>query len=189
MTTINTPKSIGINNSGQIALLDAVPFRLTLNLQALMGRIGIEGVFAECIRVTASAFAQVEKGDLGLAFPLFLRDEIIAWMQSVPAALNGPGTTSPMPQESALDKEAAILAPVLSYDNDFCASRIKPNIELFNKRILTLACVKELELAQNAVQKSEDVIPSANQAILDLISCATNPQKLALMDPVWQPWF
>lgn len=52
---------LGINNSGQIALLDPVPFRLTPNMQRFIGPIGIEGVFTECIRATASIFMQVEK--------------------------------------------------------------------------------------------------------------------------------
>lgn len=183
-----------INNSGQIALLDAVPFRFTPNLQRFMGPSAVEGVFAETVRATASIFSQVEKGDLGLSLPLFLRDELAAWLVSNTAAVGSPQDQSPgdvanQANMSLLDREAALFNSIVSYDHDFCATRIKPNIELFNKRLLTLACVKEAEVAQSALNKNDDQIPCANQAILDLISCATNPQKLALMDPVWQPWF
>jgi phosphatidylinositol kinase/protein kinase (PI-3 family) len=111
-----------------------------------------------------------------------LRDELAAWQVS---SLDGQ-------QDSAgvLEREAALFNSILSFDHDFCTTRIKPNIELFNKRILTLACVKETEMAHSSQLKNdEQPTPPANQAILDLISCATNPQKLALMDPVWQPWF
>lgn len=171
-----------INNSGQIALLDAVPFRFTPNLQRFMGPCAVEGVFAESLRSTASIFAQVEKGDLGLSLPLFLRDELAAWLVS-------SNQQEQAEVLSILDREAALFNSIHSFDHDFCTSRLKPNIELFNKRVLTLACVKEAEVAQSALSKNDDQIPCANQAILDLISCATNPQKLALMDPVWQPWF
>jgi phosphatidylinositol kinase/protein kinase (PI-3 family) len=199
-----------INNSGQIALLDAVPFRLTPNLQVFMGPALLEGIFVESIRATASIFGQVEKGDLGLCLPLFLRDELAAWLVSLsgpvvssstagspdstsmsPDTPTPPSlTTASQPSSSLLEREAELFNSIASYDNDFCATRIKPNIELFNKRLLTLACVKEAELAHTTLSKNDDQIPpTAHQAINDLISCATNPQKLALMDPVWQPWF
>ena len=113
-----------------------------------------------------------------MCLPLFLRDELANW------TLNSAGESS---TSNYLESDAVLFNGLTGYDSEFCVTRIKPNIELLNKRILTLACAKELEA--NMQQPGAERAPAINQSILDLVSCATNIQKLSLMDPCWQPWF
>jgi phosphatidylinositol kinase/protein kinase (PI-3 family) len=61
-------------------------------------------------------------------------------------------------------------------------ARVQQNCELVMKRSQTMAGIREEE------QALEAGIPLF-QSVLDLISSATNPQKLAQMDAHWHPWF
>ena len=57
---------------------EPVAFRLTPNLQTLMGPTAIEGVFAPSLLVIAKALTNPEF-DLHSFLPVFIRDEVIAW--------------------------------------------------------------------------------------------------------------
>ncbi|KAL7750961.1 transcription-associated protein 1 [Sorochytrium milnesiophthora] len=90
---------------------------------------------------------------------IFLRDEIMAWMTQA--------------QRSAADVNIK--------------DKVLLNVRAIISRAQMLACrldkEKDKEKANNA-----NATP-LNQPILDLISQATNPQKLALMDVSWMPFF
>ena len=38
------------------------------------------------------------------------------------------------------------------------------------------------------IEKFPDITGPVNQAVIDLVSAATNPQKLSQMEPHWHPW-
>lgn len=57
---------------------EMVPFRLTPNIQKLIGEAGIEGILAVYILVIARALTE-PKSDLDQYLTLFVRDEVISW--------------------------------------------------------------------------------------------------------------
>jgi phosphatidylinositol kinase/protein kinase (PI-3 family) len=91
---------------------------------------------------------------------IFVRDELLTW-------------------HSSLLRNSGTVPPELSEEN--LLTKLSQNVELVFKRAQTLACIKDREKA------AETNIPLI-QSILDLVSCAVNPQKLAQMDPHWHPW-
>ena len=188
------------NNAGQMALMEAVPFRLGPAVQKFMGAAGIEGVLAETLLAMAHCFNTGDEGDMGVYLPLYLREELVSLLLSQPAAANSPPspsqpqpTSSPPPQSQPqqpqqsfaerMDRESAVFRNFSYAHLDSCELllKIKQNVELVTKRIQTLAGCKTLE-------KVPDITVPINQNILDLLACATNIQKLALMDPSWHPW-
>lgn len=60
--------------------------------------------------------------------------------------------------------------------------KVSQNVELIMRRAQILSCKAERENAEGSA------VTPANQTILDLISQATNPQKIAQMDSTWMPW-
>ena len=60
-----------------IISVEQVPFRLTPNLQMLLGPIALEGIFSAAILVIAKALAEPEER-LEQQLSIFIRDEIIA---------------------------------------------------------------------------------------------------------------
>merc|ERR1712000_255475 len=60
---------------------EAVPFRLTPNLQTLMGPLATEGIFASSIMAIARCLTEPEH-ELEHALTLFVRDEMIFWFTS-----------------------------------------------------------------------------------------------------------
>ena len=62
---------------------EPVPFRLTPNLQVLMGPIATEGIFAPAIMAVARALtgggAEGKEGELECVLSVFVRDEMIFW--------------------------------------------------------------------------------------------------------------
>ncbi|KAM4056291.1 FAT domain-containing protein [Hirsutella rhossiliensis] len=61
--------------------LEAVPFRLTPNLQVLMGPLATEGIFACSLMAIARCLTEPED-ELEHALTLFVRDEMIFWLTS-----------------------------------------------------------------------------------------------------------
>jgi len=57
---------------------EVVPFRLTPNLQALMGPITTEGIFAPALMTLARCLTERE-GELEMQLSVFIRDEVTFW--------------------------------------------------------------------------------------------------------------
>lgn len=92
---------------------EMVPFRLTPNIQELIGKSGLEGVLA--IHVLAIARALTEpKLDLDQYLTIFVRDEVVLWCSQ-------QDPPRPIPQDSKL-REIVML-----------------NVELVIKRVLSMA--------------------------------------------------
>lgn len=92
---------------------EMVPFRLTPNIQKLIGESGIEGILAIYVLVIARALTE-PKSDLDQYLTIFVRDEVISWCtQQEPPR--------PVPQDSQL-REIVTL-----------------NVELIIKRVFSMA--------------------------------------------------
>ncbi|KAI9139518.1 hypothetical protein BKA69DRAFT_1040037 [Paraphysoderma sedebokerense] len=133
--------------------MEAVPFRLTPNIQKFMTPTGVDGLFSSSVMAIARALSE-PKSELDNYLSLFIRDELISWTSI---------TQKPIIQEKALRE------------------KITQNVENVSRRADALACKMDYDKAV------ESLIP-ANQTVLDLISQATNPQKLAMMDVNWSPF-
>lgn len=91
---------------------EMVPFRLTPNIQKLIGKSGLEGILSVYVLVIARALTE-PKSDLDQYLTLFVRDEVISWctQQDPPRAV---------PQDSQLREIVMI------------------NVELIIKRVLSM---------------------------------------------------
>lgn len=178
-TVLNTEILPTLNPNGQITLVEAVPFRLTPNIQEYMTPVVVEGVFTPAIHSYAEVFYRPDS-ELCEFLPMIVRDELISWV-----FMNQPSkprfTTDSDGTPISFRHDLEILEQ-LNIDERQFLGRVIQNCELSMKRCQTLACIRETE-------KAGDGKTPAYQTILDLISCASNPQKLALMDAHWHPWF
>lgn len=92
---------------------EMVPFRLTPNIQKLIGESGLEGILSIYVLVIARALTE-PKSDLDQYLTIFVRDEVISWCtQQEPPR--------PVPQDSQLRDIVTL------------------NVELITKRVLALA--------------------------------------------------
>lgn len=157
-----------LNASGQLTLTEAVPFRLTPNLQHFLTEVGIEGPFASYLCALGQALSG-KKQDLADYLSLYVRDELLAWLAS-PAGSTLAASLLPFP---STDDSISMQSEV--------AAKIIQNVEIVMKRVQSMACHRESE-------KGAEVTQPLDQTVLDLISCAVNPQKLAHMDSHWHPW-
>lgn len=60
---------------------EQVPFRLTPNLQTLMGPLATEGIFAPSVMAIARCLIEPE-GELEMQLSIFMRDEVAHWFTS-----------------------------------------------------------------------------------------------------------
>ena len=84
MPTLSTQKPVFSNN-------EPVPFRLTPNIQKLMGPIATEGVFAPAIMAIARSLTEPEP-ELKQWLSVFVRDEVVHWFTSQRHANVGDGS-------------------------------------------------------------------------------------------------
>jgi len=126
-----------------------VPFRLTPNLQTLMGPLVTEGAFAPALMAVARALTEPE-GDMDLQLSVFVRDEVSYWF-------------------SQQHRQPPAAEHVLR-------DMVQANTEYVVKRARTLA------------QPPEGTNLPAFQTVVDLISQAVNPARLAQGDPLWMPY-
>ncbi len=157
-----------LNASGQLTLTEAVPFRLTPNLQHFLTEVGIEGPFTSYLMALGQALSG-KKQDLADYLSLYVRDELLAWL-ATPAGSVMASSMLPSGFDDSISTQSEI------------AAKIVQNVEIVMKRVQSMACHRESE-------KGAEVTQPLDQIVLDLISCAVNPQKLAHMDSHWHPWF
>lgn len=132
---------------------ETVPFRLTPNLQALMGPLVTEGIFAPSLMAIARSLTEPE-GEMELQLSIFVRDEVSYWFNQ---------------QHKQPPAATAVGENVLR-------DMVQANSEYVVKRARTLA------------QPPEGGNLPAFQTVVDLISQAVNPARLAQSDPLWMPY-
>ncbi|KAI8618395.1 hypothetical protein BC830DRAFT_946632 [Chytriomyces sp. MP71] len=154
---------------------DSVPFRLTPNIQHFITPIGLEGVFTTGVMSISRALTEPES-ELEDYISIFVRDELITF-QNV--------SRKPPFGETQL------------------RDLVNQNCDLLVKRTHALGCKAERERpgvvfpglpggAGSGATGGEGngaggALHPANQTILDLMSQAVNPLKLAQMEPIFLP--
>lgn len=160
---------------------EAVPFRLTPNLQVLMGPIHTEGIFTCALMAIARCLTTDSTGSGPMSTAA-----------STPAANGASGAT------------VAPAADVVPSSSD-----LSHHLSIFIRDEMSFwytsshrSTIKENELREN-VQRNADCIVNhaillarepvagnlpANQSVLDLVAKATNPEKLGSMDLLWMAW-
>ncbi|KAJ3319442.1 hypothetical protein HDV06_006328 [Boothiomyces sp. JEL0866] len=139
---------------------EAIPFRLTPNIQKFISPIGLEGLFSNSLVTIANALNEPDvslpftTNDLRDYLSLFVRDELLAWHAS-----------NRKPQFANVQRLREL---------------VNQNVEQCLKRVQLLSC-------KVARSQAFDSTAPVNQSVLDLISNATNPLKLAQMDILFLP--
>ena len=164
---------------------EAVPIRLTPNLQMLIGPVALEGVFSASVLVIAKALAEPYGGSA----------------TDNPQAASGAqanGDVKPPVANSASQQQQkphdTKLSPLLSL---FVRDEVTFWHTQSHKANPSREQLRELvELNSQAVAKRamslaktppEGVLP-ANQSVVDLVSKSVNPRSLCLMEGGWMAW-
>jgi phosphatidylinositol kinase/protein kinase (PI-3 family) len=122
--------------------VEAVPFRLTPNLQDFMTPSVIEGVLSSAIHSIAEVYYKPES-ELCEFLPLIVRDELISWMllsQTSRSRFVLDSESKPISFNHDMD-----ILDQAGIDERQFLGRVVQNCELIMKRCQTLACVKESE--------------------------------------------
>lgn len=140
---------------------EAVPFRLTPNIQTLMGPLAVEGIFTASLMAIARGLAEGDQGyEMGQQLSVFVRDEIYSWAA-------GRGAQAPEMEGERL-REA-----------------VGQNTELVVRRALALGKTQGNVGGEGA--GAQGVLPAC-QNVVDLTSKATNPDKLGQLDSLFMAW-
>ncbi|CAO3646140.1 unnamed protein product [Cunninghamella echinulata] len=137
---------------------ETVPFRFTPNIQDFITPVGIEGLFTSCLMATARSLTEPEL-ELDQYLSIFVRDEVYAWYAN--------NTLHPQQRNPVIDNQAK--------------ERINSNVHQIITKAQFLSCKTDTEKTINANKPT-------NQNVIDLISQATNTQKLSQMECTWMPW-
>jgi len=148
------------NQNGILDSPEAVPFRLSPNMQHFLTEDGIEGGFANSLMIIARCITEPEFQILDF-FSIFVRDELLSWLNVQRSFQNQPIIQTP--QE--------------------IRDRVAHNVDLIHARIKNLACA-----APNPNLLNKQNPSPVNHQIQKLITAATDPQQLSQMDPTWHPW-
>ena len=178
---------------------EAVPFRLTPNLQKLMGPIHQEGIFTCALMAIARCLTA--DSSYSTAAPTTTPGGTTAPTNGA-SNTGGSGTTPVQP--SATSSAAPPTAP----DNP-TSCELSHALSIFIRDELTFwyttshrQSLQQNELRENVQRNAEAVVNRAlalarepgannlpaNQSVVDFVAKATNPEKLAQMDLLWMPW-
>ncbi|XP_043711461.1 transformation/transcription domain-associated protein-like [Telopea speciosissima] len=156
--------------NGMIEFNEAVPFRLTRNMQAFFSHFGVEGLIVSSMCAAAQAVVSPKQiQHLWHHLAMFFRDELLSWswrrplqMPSAPPAPAG-GCLNPM---------------------DF-KLKVTTNVDHVIGRIKGVAPQNFLEEEDNAMEPPQSV----QRGVTELVEAALMPRNLCMMDPTWHPWF
>ena len=150
---------------------EAVPVRLTPNIQVLIGPVGLEGIFtagvmaiARCLTEHGSGGTGGEGSEMEGWLSLFVRDEMITWA----AGKMGDKSLTPNQLRDMVDQNCGFVV----------------------RRAVGLARTPE----ENARANNQDTAQAgvgqlpACQSVVDLVSKAGDPVKLSSMDALWMAW-
>ncbi|KAK8187026.1 hypothetical protein IWZ00DRAFT_456806 [Phyllosticta capitalensis] len=141
---------------------EPVPFRLTPNLQTLMGPLATEGIFAPAMMAIARCLVEPE-GELEMQLSVFVRDEMLHW--------HTQQHRQPPSMASASGSGGAAGG---------LETQLRESVEHNSTQIVKRAKgLAECPTSNN--------LP-ANQTVIDLVAMAVNPAKLCMTDPLWMPY-
>ncbi|KXS94318.1 hypothetical protein AC578_10812 [Pseudocercospora eumusae] len=153
---------------------EPVPFRLTPNLQVLMGPIHTEGIFTCALMAIARCLTS---------------DASSSTTSSATPATNGATQTNGASESSNSELEHHLSIFIRDEIAFWYMSSHRQN-------------VKEGEMREHVQRNSEAIVGKAvglareptghnlpaSQSVLDLVAKATNPEKLSQTDLLWMPW-
>ena len=157
---------------------EAVPFRLTPNLQTLMGPLAVEGIFTASLMATARVLAEGDGGfQMAQELSIFVRDEMYAWAAGRSSSSSADGKTG-----------------IDAMEGQHLRELVAQNTEFIVRRALALAKTQAGTTGAQAgdgaaggAAGQSGVLPAC-QNVVDLVSRATDPTKLGGMDGLWMPW-
>ena len=150
---------------------EQVHFRLTPNIQTLMGPLAMEGIFAPALMAIARCLTEPNEHELEQQLSIFVRDEMIHW--------------------AANNNRVGVLK------EDQLREAVTQNSDAIVRRALGLARTPDQTTGSAAggasgagAGGSAGVTSSlpANQTVIDMISKSVNPTYLAGMDALWMPY-
>ncbi|EPQ29591.1 uncharacterized protein PFL1_02810 [Pseudozyma flocculosa PF-1] len=144
----------------QFKSTDPTPFRLSPNIQHFIGPIGIEGILTSSLMALGRCLTEPERA-LEEYLGVFVRDEINFWLSGAQRSGGVAAGITEAPREIVLQNSMEIV-----------------------KRARLMSCKFEMDRGN----PQQPTISPISQTVLDLINSASNPSKLALQDPTWQPW-
>lgn len=147
---------------------EPVPFRLTPNLQTLMGPIATEGIFVAALMAIARCLTEPE-GELEAQLSIFVRDEMMFWLTTQSRSSTPANPTSSSNPSSSTSGGAG------AYGTENLKEMVSDNCALVVKRAVSLASPPEGNLP-------------AGQTVIDLVAKASGMQGLALGDALWMGW-
>jgi transformation/transcription domain-associated protein len=179
-------------SSGKAVLYnpEAVPFRLTPNLQTLMGPLAVEGIFTASLMAIARGLAEGDQGyEMAQLLAVFVRDEMYAW-----AAGRGVAALNEMQGEKLREGVGINVESVIRRALSLCRTQ-NVGANAGPSAGAGAGAAAGGEGAQNGAgangtassSASVGVLPAC-QNVVDLVSRATNPEKLASMDAMWLAW-
>ncbi|KIX99466.1 uncharacterized protein Z520_05042 [Fonsecaea multimorphosa CBS 102226] len=192
---------------------EQVPFRLTPNLQTLMGPLGVEGIFTASLMAIARCLAEGDNGyEMEQQLAIFVRDEMYNWAAGRPQSSSGSGGGG----QGGGDQKM---------EGSHLRELVAMNVEFITRRALTLAKTQgsvgvpsassssgaqgtaastngsaasggegsasgaaAAAAAANAIPTGVTGVLPACQNVVDLVSKATDPTRLSGMDGLWMPW-
>lgn len=179
---------------------EAVPFRLTPNLQKLMGPIHQEGIFT-CALMAIARCLTADSSYGTAAAPT-------ATPGGTTTQANGTGSTGGSGSTPQQPNGTSSAAPPTAPDNP-TSCELSHALSIFIRDELTFwyttshrQSLQQNELRENVQRNAEAVVNRAlvlarepgannlpaNQSVVDFVAKATNPEKLAQMDLLWMPW-
>ena len=142
---------------------EQVHFRLTPNIQTLMGPLAMEGIFAAAVMAIARCLTEPSEHELEQQLSIFVRDEMIHW--------------------AANNNRIGVLK------EDQLREAVSQNSDAIVRRALGLARTPDQTTGQMTAGAASGLssLP-ANQTVIDMISKSVNPIYLAGMDALWMPY-
>ena len=149
---------------------EPVPFRLTPNIQALLGPLAMEGIFGAALMAIARCLTEPD-AELDMQLAVFVRDEIFNWASG----------QRPSPSQQSQNPNATSAFGGMELSQKQLREIVGQNCDYIVRKARGLATVPEGAGGQSAA------LP-ANQTVIDLISKAVNPINLAQSDMLWMAY-
>jgi len=201
---------------------EAVPFRLTPNIQMLMGPIAVEGIFTASLMAIARCLAEYDSGyEMEQTLSIFVRDEMYNWIstRSGGGGVGGHGAGMELgrledPNElreivnvnvGSITRRARSLGTTQlglatqsqstpqqntqgnANANGEAGAQASGSSSTANNAGTVTTTTPGAGAGASAATVGGGVLPAC-QNVVDLISKATDPSKLANMDGLWYPW-
>eukprot|EP00253_Pinus_taeda_P030685 PITA_30685 len=153
--------------NGMIEFNEAVPFRLTRNLQYFLTPSGVEGHFVSAMCAAAQSVVAPKSQHVQYHLEMFFRDELLSWSSRGPLGM------------SSAPAAAEDISPIE------LKQKVTTNVEQVIGRIKGIAPQCFPEEDEDAAEPPQSV----QRGVTQLLEAAVEAKNLCMMDPTWHPWF